>query len=839
MSTASTHTAAPAGIWSRLRAWPGIWAATAVTVALLPVLGMFSTSRIFAVRDLAIYFWPKHRWLRDTILSGQWPWWDPYMGSGQSAAADAMLQMFFAPTLLLRLVLPEVLGFNLWVGLPFPLAALGTYLFARRHLSRQASALAAIVFAVCGPVVSTGNAPNLSWSAAGVPWVMWAVARCVRQPGGRAFVVLACCAAAQILSGEPITMTATMVLATVYTIVRVREEGLGNRAASARLLVVWAGMAAGAAVSAVQLLPLYHAASHSLRTATGPEYGWSLHPAAVVETLAPYLFGDNFEWGFSPFPWMRALGSGREPFFYSLYCGVPVFALALLGMFAARRRWAAFWSATAVCALLLAFGNHTLVFPEVQHAIPLMRSFRYPPKYLVMALLAVAMLAGYGWHALTEASRRSEPLAWRVKAPAVGLAILLATVGYAATTMALLFRETLLAIIFRVALFIDVPDMAQAVSTMLAMAEPHGRRLLLLAAGTAFLLWVAAAGRRESRFACAALFAAVCGDLVVTNARINVMMPMTFFERPEWVRVAQQHPSEPFYFGGRLHGWMDEHDIDTPEMGVLPAWANAMDKRTIMQGRIAMIPSQWKLREALSLDLPVLFPFDYARLIARFEGAPRAERLRFLTNVGVRDCVLPVPPRPDAAPLADVPGFRQMRMYECNPSASRARVTPPWGWVEPNVQKQIDLLFRPEFDGRSMVLLGADPPPPSGVPGAPAATPFARFTRDDTNEVELIAGVGVQGGFLVLNDTYDDDWHVEVDGQPAPLLRANALYRAVRLVAGEHRVRFQYRPRPVLYGAWLSAGASLGLLATAFWGRGKRAISSVEVPLSVASTPSL
>src|SRR5690349_22455613 len=108
---------------SRVLHWRGTWLLAAVLVATLPVIGMFSNSSVFAVRDLAIYFWPKHCWLRDTILSGQWPWWDPYMASGQSAAADALLQMFFLPTLLLRLLLPEVLGFNLWIGLPFPIAA--------------------------------------------------------------------------------------------------------------------------------------------------------------------------------------------------------------------------------------------------------------------------------------------------------------------------------------------------------------------------------------------------------------------------------------------------------------------------------------------------------------------------------------------------------------------------------------------------------------------------------------------------------------------------------------------------------------------------------------------
>jgi hypothetical protein len=158
-----------------------------------------------------------------------------------------------------------------------------------------------------------------------------------------------------------------------------------------------------------------------------------------------------------------------------------------------------------------------------------------------------------------------------------------------------------------------------------------------------------------------------------------------------------------------------------------------------------------------------------------------------------------------------VPGFYEMNLYECDPSASRVRVVPPWGWVEPNVSKQIDLLFRPQFDARKMVMLYADPPPPAGLAGPPVQTAFARFTKDETTEVDVEAGVGSQGGFLVLADSFDDDWHVHVDGQEAPLLQANGLYRAVRLVPGQHSVRFAYRPRFVLLGAVISLVTCLGL----------------------------
>jgi uncharacterized membrane protein YfhO len=46
---------------------------------------------------------------------------------------------------------------------------------------------------------------------------------------------------------------------------------------------------------------------------------------------------------------------------------------------------------------------------------------------------------------------------------------------------------------------------------------------------------------------------------------------------------------------------------------------------------------------------------------------------------------------------------------------------------------------------------------------------------------------------LLLNDRYDANWRVRVDGQPAELLRCNFIMRGVYLTAGSHTVEFQFR----------------------------------------------
>jgi hypothetical protein len=75
-------------------------------------------------------------------------------------------------------------------------------------------------------------------------------------------------------------------------------------------------------------------------------------------------------------------------------------------------------------------------------------------------------------------------------------------------------------------------------------------------------------------------------------------------------------------------------------------------------------------------------------------------------------------------------------------------------------------------------------------------------------EIEVQAG---RPGLLVLSDSFFPGWRAWVDDVETEILRANGLFRAVAVSAGSHRVRFEYRPASLRFGATLSA-VSLGLL---------------------------
>jgi hypothetical protein len=78
-------------------------------------------------------------------------------------------------------------------------------------------------------------------------------------------------------------------------------------------------------------------------------------------------------------------------------------------------------------------------------------------------------------------------------------------------------------------------------------------------------------------------------------------------------------------------------------------------------------------------------------------------------------------------------------------------------------------------------------------------------------------------GYLVLSDTDYPGWHAAVDGNSAPIHRANGFVRAVYLDAGEHVVEFAFKPRSLIIGALCSTAVFLLWLAVALVSLQRRA----------------
>jgi hypothetical protein len=802
----------------------------AVAVAIVPVAGLFTRSRLFFVRDLVMAFRPRFLFLRHAIASGSFPFWDPYPAHGQGAASDALYQLFHLPSLPIRLLLPEVPAYNLWVALPVPLSAAGMYLFLRRQVGAPAAALGAIAFGVSGPVVSSTNFPNMSWSLAAVPFVFWALERLFERRSASAAALLAVMVACQALAGEPVSLAATLAIAFGYAVLPRPRRGDVRLAA----LAVY-GLGTGALLAAIQYVPLGLAARGSSRSMIIDAEFWTFHPLALLELVVPHFFGDYFHSNLRELAWMLALNSQRDPFYYTMYIGVPIVLLSAIAMVSGRTA-TRFWTIAVVLCAVASLGAHTPIYPALQAILPPLKSFRFPVKYLSLAAFGVSTLAAIAFQWLLDGDVPRRSLRTVLIATGVVAALTYVTIAWVLIAPGLPIRG-----FFGLAVWAGVPSPVQGAEFLLYRARPLLTSLLLKLLCTGFLLWVAAASsreaapqseppagrwrslrvltRRERRLAIAVFSVFVVVDLLVSNAGVNPTVEPGLMQEPEWVTQIPAGSHQRVYIGGRLEGYVNTSDEDAPR------YARTNDRHTMMEQRTQVVseyvfqPSGFGLRESMSYDLPVLWPVEFSRAHSLFMISSRAARLRFLRRVGTRYVLLPTPPYPGARSLAQMEATEQMQLYELDPRASRAMIVPD-ALMGPNVEWQIQGMFLERFHPSDGVLVSETPPPPAGFPNA-AAPASATFVEDGINRVVVDASLPADG-YLALFDTYDPDWKVEVDGTPAPLMRANGLFRAVHLARGTHRVTFKYHPSAFYLGAQISAVTALVLAIAMLWERRRR-----------------
>lgn len=135
-------------------------------------------------------------------------------------------------------------------------------------------------------------------------------------------------------------------------------------------------------------------------------------------------------------------------------------------------------------------------------------------------------------------------------------------------------------------------------------------------------------------------------------------------------------------------------------------------------------------------------------------------------------------------------------------------------------------LADPAFDPAQTVLLAEPLASPGGTNGAAGEVKFESYAPKHIVLKAQTAAPAV----LLLNDKYDPNWQVTVDGQPAKLLRCNFIMRGVYLdKPGSHRIEFKFLPATT--GLYVSlAGLTLGLLLVGYVSFSKRGAESSAPP---------
>ncbi len=344
----------------------------------------------FAYGDFVEQFYPLRRFAADELKAGRLPLWNPHIYAGTPALADPQWAALYPPAWLSALLPP-------WPPLPFAvleaeavvhvaLAALCTYLFARRHIGRAGAFLAAVVYAFGGyltsyPPLQLAVLETATW----LPLCLLGVEALTDDGGRRAggWVVRAALPLAlAFLAGHPQTFLLVAYTTVAYALARARSERLPWRAVAARL-AVWGLTVAG--LTAGQWLPTLEFAR------LGPRLVLPYAEAAV---------------GFTWRDLLHIVLPGAWGAWSPLYVGVA--PLLLAGIAVARRR-GRFWTLLAVVGLLLSLGAEGGLYWLAYHVAPGFSLFRHQERAAILWSFALAMLAGQGLRLMTEDLRLKQP----------------------------------------------------------------------------------------------------------------------------------------------------------------------------------------------------------------------------------------------------------------------------------------------------------------------------------------------------------------------------------------------------------------------------------------------
>jgi hypothetical protein len=744
---------------------------------LLPPLTLFAVAAVVIGRpwlwghmtipwDAKAHFLPQIQFLAHSLAAGESPFWTPFVFSGHPQIADPQAMIFSPPFLLLALLDPAPSAWAMDATLLAVVFLGGVTLmlwFRDRGWHWAGALLAALVF--CYGASMAWRIQHLCQvlSVAYLPMAMLCLDRALARRSILYGTAAGLAAALIVLNRDQVALLCVYLLA---GLVAWRLLGADRPLAEIRacLLPLAAGAAVGLAVVVVPVSLSALLAAQSNRPAIdyiGAAKG-SLHPAFVVTTVVPELFGPSGRmadyWGPPSFAWNS--GTILAQNMGQLYIGaIPLLLLMLAGLRGLLwERQVRFFTVAGAAMVLYALGWYTPVFRLLYEVLPGVSLYRRPADatFLIGALAAV--LAGYAVHRLFE----DPPAFWERRSVAVAAGMVLGAIGVA------LGLGLWLDLLARVPLPLATTLLSFA-GAALILAAAHTRIVVRPALAAALLaaFTVADVAYNNGPNGATALPAATYDVLDPKTQNATIALLDDVVVRNETRRDRVELAGLGFHWpnASLTHRLENTLGYNPLRLGLYSAATGAIDHVGLPEQR----------------EFSPLFP-SYRSTLADLLG------LRYIaTGVPVEEMDRRLKPGDLRLIARTADGY----VYE-NPRAMD-RV------LFATAARGVDFgqLLRdgrwPDADLRTTVLL--DDAPTAQLPRRPGTV---RIVSYHNTQVVLEAD-SAEGGWVVLNDPWQPWWFASIDGQPAEILRANVLFRAVAVPPGRHIVRFEFRP---LAGAW-------------------------------------
>jgi len=583
---------------------------------------------------------------------------------------------------------------------------------------------------------------------------------------------------------------------------------------------------------------------------------WSFPKVETLGIVVPGLFGYRMDtpdggnyWG--------VIGRGAGTIRFSgdgYYAGVLVILVALWAMAQLfrkqnpifsepHRRSLWFWTAVLIVSLLLSWGKFAPFYALI-YKLPYFSTIRNPTKFLYVFSWALVIIFACGIHGL---GRRY------LEIPVVGSTSLFVQLkawwtkvrgfdrGWTSACVAAIVVALLAWLIYA----LQKPDLVKYLQTAGFPDEDMAKQIaafsvaqagwfvLFFAPATGLLTFVLAgvfSGRR-ARWGGIFLGALLILDLgradlpwivhwnymqkydIDPADRNNSTNPIINFLRDK----SYEHRVAILPFGSQGHllfyddafgdvyriEWAQHHflyyniqSLDIIQMPRMPVDLEAFDTALAFQNTpetVYLIARKWQLTNTRYLLGPAGFLDTLNQQLD-----PVQQRFRIVKRFDV----MPKPGIEQVKKLEELTAFPNdnggCALFEFTGALPRARLYAGWQ-VGTNDDATLKMLAATNFDPAKIVLVSTNLPSPPPADTTDENSGTVEFKSYAPKDIVLDARANAPT-VLLLNDKFDPDWRVTVDGKPAELLRCNFIMRGVYLTPGAHTVEFQFKlPNGPLY----------------------------------------
>jgi len=770
------------------------WAVLLVLLNLLFFGDALFTDQTFYFRDVSFFHYPLKKLVTEAYASGEWPLWNPYIQLGQPLLANPN-SMALYPTQILFHILPFQVAFEVHFVLHCILGGISTYYLARNlEFCRSSAFIAAAIYNFSGVTLSFVNLFNILPVVAFLPLLTLVLIKLLQG------VTVIRLISASIVFGtfglllEPLSCLAIALFLLFFLAAYFFFSGRVTLRAPAALGWIALVTVSGILLAAIQILPTLELIRSSGRRG-GLDFqtvsGWSLHPINLLQLIFPRVFGDFFRLTKTG-SWASMFFEDREPYLLSCYFGAFSLLLAVFGLLLSERRWMSRTLAiVALVALLLASGKYGPVYEQLFEICPLFRYGRYPVKYLLAFNFSLALLAGYGMNRILALRETGQWMRY-LKRPWIvgclvfmGIALFASIIAEQRTLAQSNDSEIALQVSYQEKM-LEVP-WTIIVSALQSMQLQLGALAVFLA-----LSWV---GKVRAGIVKVSALSLLLFDFGIHNYWINPLIHSELYEASPAAAYLQDRESSSSQF--RIYKLEnDGPQEDTMTLGETNSivWSYFYRKLTLAQ----FLAAKDHISFAVFQPVDRLETLPSQRIYQELAAVKtQEEKLRFLAGLNVKYVVATHQVESPLLALDStfpVNSPESLRIYRLLSHLPRVFLTDSQGPADGRLSFRNQLSVGPGAESQRNNSLER-----------------AEIVSYRPNQIE-IETESSRSRLLVLLDSYYPGWKASIDGESAPVIAANFVYRAIDLPPGQHRVTFRYEARSFVRGAWITGCWAL------FWG---------------------